>query len=65
MLIEEIQKALRETDRPLQDIAEEIGVHRVNLSKFKAGNTGFSVDTLEKLAKALNLKIVVKSRKRA
>lgn len=49
----------------MQDIAHEMGIHRVHLSRFKAGDAGFSVETLEKLAKALGLKISIEKKKRA
>jgi hypothetical protein len=57
---EQIRKALKADPRPSNVIGDAAKIHPVSVRQFKNGSKGLSVESLESLARALGLKIVVK-----
>lgn len=63
MLADDIRNALRKTDQTIAALSESTGIHRVNLSQFKAGTRNLPLLSLELLAESLGIKIIAIPRK--
>lgn len=59
-LVDDIRAKFRESGRTAKDIASQTGIHVVNLSRFRTGAMGLSLENLEKLAHALEIEIVTR-----
>jgi transcriptional regulator with XRE-family HTH domain len=62
-LSDQIRAAIRESGFPLSRLCEEIGIDQGTGSRFLAGESGLSIDTLDKLAAVLGLKLSPPNRK--
>ena len=63
-LLDEIRKAIRQSDQTQYRIAEETEISRAALSRLMSGERGLSVETVEKLANYLGLEIICRPRRR-
>jgi hypothetical protein len=64
-LTDRVRRAIDGSGRSRNSICEEIGLDRAVMSRFMAGKSGLALPTLDKLAEALGLRIVIdKPRKR-
>ncbi|MHB9049750.1 MAG: helix-turn-helix domain-containing protein [Pirellulales bacterium] len=60
MLAEQFRKAIRESGLSYSQLAADSGVDKGILSRFMAGYRSMTLDTAEKLANFLRLKLVKK-----
>ncbi|HZL36697.1 MAG TPA: helix-turn-helix transcriptional regulator [Tepidisphaeraceae bacterium] len=58
-LEDEIRKAVAADSRSRREIAEAVGIHEVSLSRFMGGERGIGLDTAERLARVLGVKIKI------
>jgi DNA-binding Xre family transcriptional regulator len=58
-VLDQIRKAIRESETSRYRISKEIGISEAQLSRLMAGKSGLSIDSLEKICKSLNLEIVI------
>jgi transcriptional regulator with XRE-family HTH domain len=63
-LVEQIRVAIQSSDLSAYELAKRSGVDKASLSRFIAGERSLSLESIEKLAPVLDLKIVVTSRRR-
>jgi len=60
-LSETLRDALRASNKSIEQIAQETGVSPILLSRFVAGERDIHMDTADKLAEALGLKLAAAS----
>jgi transcriptional regulator with XRE-family HTH domain len=58
LVVEQIRKALANAPQSMAEIAKATGLHRVNVSQFRAGTRELPLRSLEILADYLGLAIV-------
>lgn len=58
-LLDIIRQAIRQSDKSPAQIAKEAGVAKSQLSRLLSEERGLSVDVLERVAEALNLRITI------
>lgn len=58
-LLDQIRSAVRECDLEPAEIARQSGVNKAALSRFLSGARGLSVESIEKIAPVLGLRIVL------
>ena len=59
-IVDDIRDALRNTSLSRAELSATTGIHPVNLSQFKSGKRELSLQSLETLAKALGMEIVLR-----
>ena len=60
-----IRKAIDADERSRYRLAKETGIPESTLCLFMQGKRGMTLDRLERLAKHLNLEIIIRKRKRS
>jgi DNA-binding phage protein len=63
-LIDELRKAIERDERAPGEIAREAGIARSQLSRLLSGERGLNFDTAERLARVLNLEIIIRPKRR-
>jgi transcriptional regulator with XRE-family HTH domain len=61
---DQIRQAVAASDLTRYRICKTIGLPESSMSRFMAGRSGLSLDTLDKLAELLGLAVVVRRRRR-
>ena len=64
IILEAIKRAIRDSGRSRYAIAKETGVSEAQLSKLVNNKVGLNIETAERLAAALGLKISISPAKR-
>ncbi len=59
-VLDEIRKAIRESEISRYRISKEIDISEAQLSRLMAGKSGLSIDSLEKICEFLNLEILIR-----
>lgn len=63
-LLDDIRQAIRDGDKSRYQLWQETGIDQGQLSNFLAGKKGLSFESLERLADALGLEIVVRKKRK-
>lgn len=63
-MLDQIINAIETSGKTCYRIAQESGISQGQLSRLISGERGLSLDNLERLAKALDLEIVIKPKRR-
>ena len=63
-VLDDIRRAISESDESRADIAREAKLSETHLSQFMAGSKGLSVEAAERLAACVGLAVVVKPQRR-
>ncbi len=63
-ILEIIRRAVRDSDKSQYRIAQDTGLSKSQLSRLMSGERGLSIETIERLAKYLNLEIIVRPKQR-
>ena len=63
-LLDAIRKAIESSEETRYRIAKDAGIAQSQLSRFMSGETGLSVESLEKLADCLGLEIIIRPTRR-
>ncbi len=64
-LIEQLRKAAQASGLSMLALAEQSGLRYMSVHRFMARNAGLTVESCERLAQALGLKVVLRPVKRA
>jgi transcriptional regulator with XRE-family HTH domain len=64
MILETIRQAMRASGKTRDQISKETGIPRPRLARLSRGETALSLESLEKLAHALDLEIILRPRSR-
>lgn len=59
-ILNRLKQAIRESDKSRYRLAQETGIAESALSRLMSGERGLSIDAAEKLARALDLEIVIR-----
>jgi len=62
-LLNTMRDAIRNSEQSRYRISRETGIAESVLSRFMSGETGLSVETIERLANYLGLEVVVRSKR--
>jgi ribosome-binding protein aMBF1 (putative translation factor) len=63
-IAEQIRAAIERSDLSRYEIAKRSGVDQAILSRFVAGNAGLNLDSIEKLAPVLGIRVVTTAGKK-
>ena len=63
-MIERIRKAVEASGKSRYRLSKECGVSQAQLSRLMSGERGMSADSIERLADALGLEIVIRQKRR-
>lgn len=63
-LLKVIRQAIKASGQTRYRISKETGIAQSNLSRLMSGETGLSVETIERLAEYLQLEITVRPKRR-
>lgn len=63
-IYDELRRAIKDSPKSQQALSDEVGINLVSLNRFVHGHRGVSVETAEKLAAALGMKIEVKGKRK-
>ncbi len=63
-LIERIRQEIDASGKTRYRISQDTGIHQSQLSRLMSGESGITVETLEKLARYLGFELVLRSRRR-
>lgn len=63
-LSDQLRRAIRASGFPLARLCEEIGIDLGTGSRFMAGECGLALDTLDRLAELLNLRLNIPTKRR-
>lgn len=61
-LLDEIRKAIQASDKTRYRLSQETSIPQSQLSRLMTGEKGLSFDAMERLADALGLEIIIRSR---
>jgi transcriptional regulator with XRE-family HTH domain len=62
-ILKAIREAIRQSGKTRYSISKATGIDQAQLSKLMKGNTGLSLDSLERLAEFLELEIVIRPKR--
>ena len=63
-ILDELQRRIQASGKSRYALSKETGIEESALSRFMAGTRGLSIDSIEKLAKALGFELVMRKRLR-
>jgi len=63
-ILDELQRRIQASGKSRYALSKETGIEESALSRFMAGTRGLSIDSIEKLAKALGCEIIIRKRKK-
>ena len=63
-ILDELQRRIQTSGKSRYALSKEAGIEEAALSRFMAGTRGLSIDSIEKLAKALGCEIIIRKRKK-
>lgn len=63
-ILDRLRQAIREGGKTRYRLAQETGIAESALSRLMSGERGLSIDAAEKLARALELEIIIRPAKR-
>jgi transcriptional regulator with XRE-family HTH domain len=61
-IFDTIRKAIEASDKTRYRLSKETGIDQAQLSRLMSGKEGVSVENLERLAEALDLEIIIRSK---
>lgn len=63
-ILDRLKQAIRESGKTRYRLAKETGIAQSALSRLVSGERGLSIDAAEKLARALEMEIIIRPAKR-
>ena len=63
-VLEQVRRAIKASSKTRYRLSKETGIGEPQLCKLMAGKAGLSIESLEELAKALGLEVVIRPKRK-